>query len=296
MIGVLGATGRVGSLVAADLAARGAEACAIVRSASPAAALPQRVADLRDEDGVTAALRGVDRLLLLTPNSAEQPLLEATALQAALRARVTHIVKISGGAATLGPNGISATGQAHWRSEQAIEASGIGYTFLRPSVYAQGLLETLAPLAAKFGVLPSPFGRAPIALLDVRDLAACAVAALLDPPSEQVAWNVTGPRAITIREVGAALGLRTLPVPPAAAGRALRRQGQGPHEVDHAVRMARYLAAGGAAAVSDAVPRLTGQPARPIEPLLDALRPHFAPAQPAARTVSVLLRKGQVAW
>ena len=89
---------------------------------------------------------------------------------------------------------------AHWRSEQAIEASGLGFTFLRPSFFTQNLLDTVAPVAAKLGLIPAPFGPAAIAMVDVRDIAACAVAALVDPDPVDAAWSITGPRPVTFDE------------------------------------------------------------------------------------------------
>lgn len=286
MIGVIGATGRVGGAVAAALAEQGADAVAIVRRADAAVPLATRVADLSDLAATRAALTGISRLFLLTPNSAQQSALEAAALQASLDAGVEHIVKVSGGAGTLGPNGTTATAVAHWRSEQAIEQSGIGFTFLRPSFYMQNLLESVAPVAAKIGVLPAPFGRAPIAMVDARDVAASAVAALLAPPAPASAWSITGPRAVTCAALGQELGLRTVRVSPAMTARSLRRSGAGPHEVEHAVRMAQYFATGSDASPTDHVAQLTGHPARPVEAFLSEHRAAFAPATPVARALN----------
>ena len=66
-------------------------------------------------------------------------------IDAAVAAGVQRIVKISGGAPTLGPNGTTPTAVAHWRSEQRIERSGLDFAFLRPSFYMQNLLDTVAP-------------------------------------------------------------------------------------------------------------------------------------------------------
>lgn len=291
MIGVLGATGRVGSLVVRGLADEGVDACAIVRSTGNPGPLRTRRGDLTNLPSMRRALRGVTRLFLLTPNSAEQLQLEATALQAARDTGVEHIVKISGGASTLGPNGTTATSVAHWRSEQAIEQSGIGFTFLRPSFYAQNLLETVAPRAAQLGVLPAPFGRAAIAMLDVRDLAACAVAALIEPTPADRAWTVTGPRSVTFEAIGEQLGLRVVRTAPQLNTRALRRSGASAKDLDHALRMSAYLAAGSDAVVTDHVPRLIGRPARPIEAFLDEHADAFAPATTLARTLTRLTTK-----
>ena len=90
-------------------------------------------------------------------------------------------MKVSGGAPSLGPERRRPpTAVAHWRSEQRIEAGGLGFAFLRPSFFMQNLLAAAAPAVARLGLLLAPFGDAPIAMVDARDVAACAVAALLD--------------------------------------------------------------------------------------------------------------------
>lgn len=289
MIAVLGATGRVGSAVLRQLAAAEADAVGIARHTAPAP-LPIRTADLLDARALEQALDGATRLLLLTPGGPQQPALEAAALHAALATGIDHIVKISGGAASLGPNGTTATAVAHWRSEQAIEQSGVGFTFLRPSFYAQNLLDAPAAVSRATGVLPDPFGGAAIAAIDVRDLAACAVACLLDPSPPSQAWRITGPRPVTLPALAAHLGLRSLRVPAALTARSLRRQGADPFEVDHAVRMAAYFAAGSDATTTDHVERLTGRPPRHPHALLDEHRAAFLPTHRLVRLAAGALR------
>jgi NAD(P)H dehydrogenase (quinone) len=287
MIGVLGATGRIGRHVAAALADRPVDACALVREPGrDSLPLPAVHADLTDPASVRRALRGVERLLLVTPHGPDQELLEAVAIDAAAEAGVEHVVKISGGAASLGPNGTTPTAVAHWRSEQRLERSGMGFTFLRPSYFQQNLVSTVAPMVAKSGVLAAPFGHAAIAMVDVRDIAACATGVLTDSHPVSQAWQVTGPRGVTFDEIAAHLGARYLPIPPKLAGRALARQGATALEVDHAVRMAAYFAAGSDGTPTDHVHRLTGRRPRPVTALLDELRDSFSPTTGLARALS----------
>jgi NAD(P)H dehydrogenase (quinone) len=258
MIALLGATGTVGRHVAAAL---------------PDARLLRRPdADLRDVAALRAGMEGAETLFLLTPHDPDQETLEANALAAAIDAGVQRIVKLSGGAPSLGPNGVTATAVAHFRSEQAIEASGLSYTFLRASFLMQNLE---AMVARRGGLLPAPFGRAPIAMVDARDVAASAVAALRDASLDGTAWHLTGPRGVTFGDVAAALGARYLPVPPRLAGRALRRRGASAYEVDHALRMAAYFASGADGAPTDAVLRLSGAPPRSAEAFIaETFPPH----------------------
>lgn len=287
MIAVLGATGRVGGEVARLLAVRGVDARAVVRR-PPAAdlPLPAVVADLADPSTLPAALDGAERLFLLTPHVAGQDVLEAAAIDAAAAAGVRHVVKLSGGAATLGPNGTTPTAVAHWRGEQRIERSGLRFTFLRPSFFMQNLLDAIAPVVASAGVLAAPLGHAPIAMVDARDVAACAVAALLDPEPRDAIWQITGPRPVTLGDVAAHLGVRHVALGPRIAARAMARRGARPGEIDHALRMASYLAAGCDGQATDHVRYLTGAPPRPVEAFLDEHRDAFAPATGLARTLS----------
>jgi uncharacterized protein YbjT (DUF2867 family) len=286
MIGVLGATGRVGRHVAAGLAERGVEGRALVRRPDRELALPAIQADLSAPATLAAAFDGVERLLLLTVHGPDQELHEAAALDAAVAAGVQRIVKISGGAPTLGPNGTTATAVAHWHSEQRIEGSGLDFAFLRPSFYMQNLLGTVAPTVAASGMLAAPFGHAPIAMIDVRDVADCAIAALLDERTTRRAWQLTGPRPVTFGAIAEHLGVRYVNVPVKLAARTMRRRGLPVAEIDHATRMAAYFASGADSAATDHVLRLTGRAPRSIEAFLDEHSNAFSPTTRLARALS----------
>lgn len=285
MIAVLGATGRVGGAVLAQLAEAGADAFGIARHPVEAP-LPIRRANVLEPGALRTALHGTTRLFLLAPSGPQQEAYETAVLDAALDAGVEHLVKISGGAASLGPNGTTATAVAHWRSEQAIERSGIGFSLLRPSFFLQNLLDAPAAVSRATGFLPDPFAGAAITAVDVRDLAASAVACLLDPSPPSQAWRITGPRPVTLPALAAHLGLGSLRVPPSLTARSLRRQGADPFEIDHAVRMAAYFAAGSDATATDHVQRLTGRTPRSAEAFLDEHRAAFLPTNPLARLVA----------
>jgi NAD(P)H dehydrogenase (quinone) len=265
VIAVLGATGTIGTHVAEGLAARGASARALIRDPDRAGLpLPAVAADLRDPASLRKSLDGTEQLFLLTPHGPDQELFEAHAVDAAVAAGVRRVVKVSGSAMSLGPNGASSTAVTHWRGERRIEDSGLRFCFLRPSFFMQNLLA----MPIKAGLLPAPMGRAPIAMIDARDVAACAVAALLDHTAPDQAWHLTGPAPVTFKEAAARLGARYVNVPPGLAANALRRRGASAFEIDHAVRMAGYFASGADGAPTDAVIRLTGRPPRTLDEFL----------------------------
>ncbi len=265
MIAVLGGTGTIGKHVSSGLAARGMRARMLIRDPGPTnLPLPAVAADLREPTSLREALDGTEQLFLLTPHGTEQQLFEARAVDAAAAAGVRRVVKVSGSAPSLGPNGVSSTAVAHWRSERRIEDSGLEFCFLRPSFLMQNLLS----MPIKVGVLAAPMGHGPIAMIDARDVAACAVAALLHEEASGHGWHLTGPRAVTFKEAAAALGARYVNVPPRLAAGALRRQGASAFEVDHAVRMAAYFASGADGAPTGAVARLTGRQPRALDEFL----------------------------
>ena len=88
MIALLGATGTIGSHVAARLAATGEPARALVRDSRGRARvpLPAVEADLRHPAALRKALDGADQLFLLTPHGPDQDLLERAAVDAAVAA------------------------------------------------------------------------------------------------------------------------------------------------------------------------------------------------------------------
>ena len=268
MIALLGATGRIGRHVAAGLAERGADARAVVRDpARTDVPLPTVHGDLTRPQTLRAAFDGADRLLLLTPHGPDQDLHEAAAVEAAVATGVRQIVKISGGAPSLGPNGPSPTAVGHWRTERRIETSGLRWTFLRPSFLMQNVLSL--PLTG--GLLLSPMGHAAIAMIDARDVAAGAIAALTAANGDaDGAWHLTGPAGVTFAELAPHLGARRyVSVPRKLAAAAMRRRGASPFEVEHAIGMAGYLASGADGAPTGDVRRLTGRAPRSLHQFFD---------------------------
>ena len=139
MILVTGATGKVGREVVRQLAAESVPARALVRD-------PTRVSflrlpgieivggDLASPGTLPPAFEGVEAVFLATPAAPDQVELQSNALEAARRAGARRIVKVS---VAGGPDAGTQIGRWHWATEKQIEASGLGFTFLRPTLYMQ---------------------------------------------------------------------------------------------------------------------------------------------------------------
>ncbi len=270
MIAVLGATGTIGSHLAQLFAERGIPARAIVRSPIESdVLLPNATGDLLDRESLEQAFAGARNLFLLTPHGPQQDAMECNALAAAQATGIERIVKVSGGAPSLGPNGASPTSITHWHSEQRIEASGIKFQFLRPSFLMQNLLG----MQLIGGVMPAPMGNGPIAMVDARDVAECAAALLANGDAPDGAWQLTGPTSVTFSDVARVRGVRYVSIPPRIARMALKRRGTSPFEVDHSIRMARYFASGADGSPTGDVEALTGRVPRSVENFFNDLTP-----------------------
>jgi uncharacterized protein YbjT (DUF2867 family) len=153
----------------------------------------------------------------------------------------------------------------HLIVEQAISASGLPWTFVRPGGFATNALQW-APSIKAAGVVRAVYPEAQVAPIHEQDIAAVAVAALTSPGHAGQAYVLTGPESLTQRRqvelIGAAIGrpIRFEELTPEQAREQLGRF-MPPAIVD---TLLSYLAAadGVPAPVSDTVQQVTGRPAR----------------------------------
>lgn len=271
-IAVTGATGYVGGRVARLLGP--AVTRLIVRDPARAPEIdgdPQiAAAEFGDADAMCAAVEGIDVLLLVSgaesPSRRQQ---HRTAIEAAADAGVRHIVYTSFDAAA--PDAVFTLGRDHWDAEQAIRASGMGFTLLRDSFY----LEYFPMFADDEGVTRGPAGDGRVAAVSRADVADVAAAVLTDPDRFAGAvLTLTGPEAVSFEEAAHRMT--------ATLGRPYRFEDQ---TVEEAVTSRRVLtnedwqldawvstytavATGALARVSDDVPRILGRAARTLEEAL----------------------------
>ena len=268
---VTGATGNTGRAIVDALADRGAPVRAMVRTEADRgrvrAGVEVVVADFDEAAAIEAALDGAERAYLVTPSSERAEEQQKRFADLAAKAGTRHLVVLS----QLGSEEHSPVRflRYHAAVERHIRDLGIGYTFLRPNLYFQGLLMFAGSISAE-GTFFAPIGDATVSAVDVRDIASVAAAALTEPGHLGQTYTITGPEAISHHDVARAISgatgrdVRFVDVPPEAFAAALRGVGVPPWQADGLVEDYAHYARGEAAEVSPTVRHLTGEGPRDI--------------------------------
>ena len=269
LVAVTGATGRIGGAVAAQLRAGGLAPRLVVRDASraPGWADDVAVASYGDRRAATAALTGVDILLMVSASeSADRLTQHRTFIDAAAAAGVRHIVYTSFLSAA--PDAVFTLARTHWATEEHLRASGVGLTLLRDSFYADFL-----PELAVDGVIAGPAGQGRVGAVARTDVARAATAVIGDLVAgdrrhDGAVYELTGPEALTLAEAAAVITratgrptvYREQTLEEAYASRSV--YGAPDWEVDAWVSTYTAIASGALDRVTDGVERLTGR--RPL--------------------------------
>ena len=134
--------------------------------------------DYNKPDSLSAALRGVDKLFLLTPFQSNMVDLTSNLVNEAKKSGVKYIVKQSVLGADAEP-GITPS-RLHRQAEKVIEETEIPFTFLRPNFFMQNFVTYYSHFIKTQGAFYVPAGDAKASFIDVRDIAAVAVRSFSD--------------------------------------------------------------------------------------------------------------------
>jgi uncharacterized protein YbjT (DUF2867 family) len=151
-----------------------------------------------------------------------------------------------------------------------LAASGLPYTILQPNSFHQNLLWSAATIKDQ-GAFYLPVGEARQSLVDVRDIAAVAVAVLTGSGHEGQTYEITGPESLSYHDVAAklsaALGkpVNYVPVPPEAALDSMLKSGMPEWNARAVTDLYGAFATGAYARTTDTAGRLTGKPPIPFE-------------------------------
>jgi uncharacterized protein YbjT (DUF2867 family) len=241
MILVTGATGLNGKELLRLLSARGIAVRALVRDLTKAGSIAELPhveivqGDMARPETLGAALHDIDRAMLISSSDPHMLQVQSNFIDAARRAGVRHVVKLSG----IMPELDSAFrfARMHGEIEKRLEASGLAFTHLRAGEFMPAYFRQVPMIASK-GAMFLPMEDARIASIDVGDIAEIAARVLTGSGHEGKTYPLTGPEALTMTEIAAKLSaatgniIRYVNVPPEAARQAQLAAGMPPYLAD----------------------------------------------------------------
>ena len=262
---VTGATGNVGSQVVQQLVASGIMPRVAVRSMNKAESLKKAGAepvemDLERPETVQSALTGVDKVFLVSPFVPNMVELTAILIEAAKRANVQQIVKLS----SLAQPGI-ALSKWHSEMESAITSSNIPFTFLRPNGFMQNFVNAMAETIKSDNAFYLNAGDGKVSFVDTRDIASVAVAALITSGHEGQSYTITGAQALSHAESASILSqvlgrtINYVDVPEDVVRQGMQGAGMPEPTVNALLELYASYKAGQSATVSPVVEQVTGK-------------------------------------
>ena len=209
MIAITGATGQLGQYVIESLlkTVPASQIVAIVRNPAKATALSQqgitvRQADYSDETAFTAALQGIDKLLLISSSEVGQRAPQhRNVVNAAKAAHVKFIAYTSLLHADTSPLGLA---DEHVATEKMLAESGIAYALLRNGWYTENYLAS-APAALEHGVFIGAAGEGKIASATRADYAAAAARVISEDGHSGKTYELAGDAGWTLSQLAAEL-------------------------------------------------------------------------------------------
>ncbi len=199
---VIGGTGLLGSHVVQGLVAKGEQVHVLIRSADKADGFPLGasgiIGDLHKPETLRWAMRGIDRVFLVTPLSPSETEEGVAVVAAASRAGVRHLVYLTIYHAERAPQ------IPHFKSkmeiQKALRASRMAFTLIMANnlfqndlLYRESILEE--------GIYPQPIGDIGLNRVDVRDIADAVVATLTQTGHEFHCYPLIGAEVLTGQDV-----------------------------------------------------------------------------------------------
>ena len=274
---ITGATGNLGRLIIAALLERGADPQSIVagaRDVAKGADLGVRVVhlDYTDPASITAALKGVDAVALVSGSEVGQRVAQHQAvIDAAKAAGVSKLVYTSAPKATTSDLVLA---PEHKATEELIAASGLPAVILRNNWYTENYAADLAR-AAETGVLAAGVGEGRVASASRKDFADAVAVVLLEDGHVGEVYELGGDVAWNYGELAAAMSEVTgrpvayQPLTAEEQSAALEAAGLDAGTVGFVVALDAGIRNGALADTDGTLARLIG---RPTTPLVDGLR------------------------
>jgi uncharacterized protein YbjT (DUF2867 family) len=142
--------------------------------------------DYNKPETLAAALKGVDKLFLVTPETLNAPELVSNLVTEAKKAGIRYIVRLS----AMGESSIASV-RLHLEGEKIIEESGIPFTILRPNTFMQFFVNFYGPTIKNNNAFYGSVEDARVSFIDIRDIAAIVVKTLTDNHKHIVKYTLS---------------------------------------------------------------------------------------------------------
>jgi len=267
MILVTGASGNVGGAVLRELLRAGAPVRGMYRSAeeagkAPAGANPV-IADYADRASLDRALTGVEKVFLVCAPIPQLVELESNMIDACRDHGIRHVVQNSAlGAGTYNKSFPS----WHYAVEQHLQAAGIPATVFRPETFMQNIPMYFGGTIKSERAFYAAERNAPIAFIDVRDVAAVAARLLTSDGHIGKTYTLTGPDALTYAQVAEKLSkllgttIQYVDLPPQQLKQSMLQAGIPQWQADALVDLQGYYTEGPGAKITADVEQILGRP------------------------------------
>lgn len=222
-----------------------------------------------DASALRAALDGADILFFVSGSeAADRQMLHERTVDAAVAAGVLRIVYVSFLRAS--PEATFTFARDHWHTEEHIRATGIGFTFLRDSLYQ----DILPYFVGEDGLIRGPAGEGQFGAVCRDDIADVSAEVLVERGHDDMTYDLTGPEPLTMAEAAQALsrasgrevGYRAETLEEAYRSRA--GHGAEQWQVDGWVTSYAAVGTGELDVVTDHVEKIAGHPATGFEEFL----------------------------
>ena len=241
-------------------------------------------ADFENPASLEAAFKGVDRLLIVSTDALDgtdrRLRQHQAAVAAAKAAGVGHIVYTS---MPMPEEALVTFAPDHLGTENAIKATGIGYTILRNSWYMENLFASI-PNALKSGHWYTAAGEGKASYVSREDLARAAAAVLASDDTTNKTYTLTGVEALTVNEIAALASeimgkkIEVVHVPDEGLKQGMIAAGVPAFVAPTFVSFDTNTRAGKLATVTDSIEKLTGKAPITLKTFFQATREAFLAA------------------
>ncbi len=287
MIVVTGSSGRVGGLVAGRLESQGHSMRLLVRDPERApriAGAQVQAADYGDPQALEKGLGKGDRVFMVSLWIGGDTRLDLhrSFIDAAAKAHVAQLVYLS--FVNAGPNAVFSHAREHGATEEMLRASGVPWTAIRNSMYADDIPGWFDP----DGVAREPGDEARMSFSYRPELADVIAVTLAGPIHAGRIYNITTPDSVSMRELAQIAGKVTgeaysyEPISDAEWIERWRAQGRPEWAVEAGQTSYEALRAGEFDVVSDDYEKVTGRKAATVAQIITEIADEMPLATSAA--------------